>query len=66
MTAEDYTVEECYHINVYFPALDNIIEDTEMVFGEKQKEVMHLYRVIPACMKFEDCEWQWHERMEVA
>jgi len=62
MTGTDDTVEECYRINVYFPALDNIIQETEMRFGEKQKEVMRFYRVISDCMKLGDWDSDTEER----
>jgi hypothetical protein len=63
----DDTAEEYYRINVYFPALDSIIQDVELRFGAKQKEAMHLCHVIPACMKFGDGEEEQHwEQLETA
>lgn len=46
------SVETFYRLNVYYPTLDNIVQDCNLRFGPKQQQAIELSRVIPAFMSF--------------
>ena len=46
----DQSVEQYFRINVFYPAIDSIVTDLELRFGERQQRVVELARLIPAFM----------------
>ena len=54
----DQSVEDYFRINVFYPAIDSIINDLELRFGERQRRVVELARLIPAFMS-ENSEDKW-------
>ena len=46
----DQSVEQYFRINVFYPAIDSIVTDLELRFGERQRRVVELARLIPAFM----------------
>ena len=54
----DQSVESYFRINVFYPAIDSIVNDLELRFGERQRRVVELVRLIPAFMS-ENSEDNW-------
>ena len=54
----DQSVEQYFRINVFYPAIDSIVTDLELCFGERQRRVVELARLIPAFM-LKNCENNW-------
>ena len=54
----DQSVEDYFRINVFYPAIDNIVNDLELRFGERQRRVVKLAQLIPAFMS-ENSEDNW-------
>ena len=48
--ATDQSVEQYFRIYVFYPAIDSIVADLELRFGERQRRVVELARLIPAIM----------------
>ena len=46
----DQSVEDYFRINVFYSAIDNIVNDLELRFGEGQQRVVELERLTPAFM----------------
>ena len=60
------SVKDYYRINVYYPAVDNIVKGVELRFGPVQKKAATLACLVPGFMKIgttDDEEW---ERMKDA
>ena len=55
----DDSIEDYYRINVYFPALDAVLQDVELRFGPKQRQAASFSRAVPAFMQFDDFDGDW-------
>jgi len=55
----DDSIEDYYRINVYFPALDAVLQDVELRFGPKQRQAASFSRAVPAFMQFDDFDSDW-------
>ena len=53
------SVEDYYRINVFFPALDEILQDVHMRFGPKRQLDSKFIRAVPAFMNFDDPAGDW-------
>ena len=54
-------VEEYYRINVFYPAIDSILNDLDRRFGPTQLRSLQLSKIIPACMNFEKNDQEWKD-----
>lgn len=55
------SVEDYYRINVFFPALDEIMQDLQLRFGPKQQLAANFSRAIPSFMHFDDQDSDWNK-----
>jgi len=53
------SIEDYYRINIFFPALDAVLQDMELRFGPKQRQAASFARAVPAFMQFDDFDGDW-------
>jgi len=59
------SVEDYYRINVFFPILDEILQDLQLHFGPKQQLAANFCRAVPAFMHFDDPDGDWKKWVPV-
>lgn len=59
--AESNRCEDYYRINVFYTALDAVTQDVALRFGKKQRDIPHLYKVVPSFLISKENDKQWND-----
>ena len=53
------SVEDYYRINVFFPTVDEVLQDMRLRFGVTQQQATNFSRAVPAFMHFDEADGDW-------